>query len=159
MTDPTGERLDGTDQAILDRLAALYDRLDPPPPGLDERVRFTIALDNADVEIARLTEEHLVGSGARGAERTRTITFDCDSRTIMVTVSSTADGQVRLDGWLAPADRLPVELRIGDWSAEAMADGGGRFVFDDVAPGLAQLLVHPLPGRDGPTVVTPSLML
>jgi len=37
------------------------------------------------------------------------------------------------------------------------ADGTGRFVIDDVPPGLAQLIVH-LPDRDR-TVVTPPVAL
>jgi hypothetical protein len=159
MTDRAGERLDSTDEGILDRLAALFTRLDPPPFDLDERVRFAIALEDADVEVARLSEERLIGTGARGAERTRTITFDCESRTIMVTVADTPAGRVRIDGWLAPAAQLRVELRVGEWSASTMSDDGGRFIFDEVDHGLGQLLVHPVAGAESSTVVTPSVLL
>src|SRR5918995_4188139 len=155
MTDPAGEPLDETDQTILDQVRALHSHLDPPPPDLNERVQFAIALENIDVEVARLVEDMLVGSGTRGAERTRTITFDGESRTIIVTMADTPDGRVRVDGWLAPAARLRVELRLAGASPDAPAtskivvsNDGGRFVFDGVAHGLAQLLVHPIDDGD-----------
>ncbi len=85
MTNPAELPLDDDDQAILDRLAEVYARLDPPPADLDERVSFAIALAGVDAEVARLSDQLMVGSGARGSERTRTITFDADSRTVMIT--------------------------------------------------------------------------
>ncbi len=166
MTDSANEPLDVTDQAILDQVRAVHSLVDPPPSDLDERVRFAIALENVDVEVARLVEDLLVGSGARGTERTRTITFDGDSRTIMVTMVDTPDGRVRVDGWLAPAARLRVELRLAGAAPDAPAtseivvsDDSGRFVFDGVAHGLAQLLVHPIDEGDATRVATPSLVL
>jgi hypothetical protein len=166
MTHTAGEPLDATDQTILDQVRALHSHLDPPPPDLNERVQFAIALENIDVEVARLVEDVLVGSGARGAERLRTITFDGESRTIVITMTDTPDGRVRVDGWLAPAARLRVELRLAGATPEAPAtseivvsDDSGRFVFDDVAHGLAKLLVHPMDDGDQSSVVTPSLGL
>jgi hypothetical protein len=162
MTDHPGA-LDDLDADILGRIARLHAALDPPPPDLDERVRFAIALEDIDVEVSRLAAEELVGSGARGLDRTRTITFDSASLTIMVSVADAGARGVRLDGWLAPAAPLRVELRTpGGSSRSVLADDVGRFVFDGVAHGLAQLLVHPVPGCGvdlAATVVTPSLTL
>jgi len=116
-----------------------------------------------------LLDDVLVGSGARGTERTRTITFDSTNLTIMVSIVEMTDDQVRLDGWLAPARQLRVELRVAGSSAGVadvshfvITDETGRFVFPGVSHGLAQLLVHP--PADGTadglkTIVTPSLML
>jgi hypothetical protein len=164
MADLADLPLDGDDQAILDRLAAIDGLLDPPPADLDERVRFVLALGDLDAELARLSQDQLVGSGARTSERTRTVTFDADSRTIMIMIVERPDGTVRLDGWLAPAAALRVELRFPEPAPPRFvrADEAGRFVFDGVPHGLAQLLVHPPePGPDGeqPRVVTPSLAL
>jgi hypothetical protein len=162
MTDHHGA-LDDLDADILGRVARLHARLDPPPADLDERVRFAIALEHIDVEVSRLAAEELVGSGARGVDRTRTVTFDSASLTIMVSVADAGTRGVRLDGWLAPAAPLRVELRIhGGSSRSVLADDVGRFVFDGVAHGLAQLLVHPVPGCGvdlAAIVVTPSLTL
>ena len=106
MTDPADLPLDQQDQAILDRLAAIHALLDPPPADLDERVTFAIVLDDLDAEVARLVEQESVGASARSAERTRTITFDGDTRTVMITIADRQDGLVRIDGWLAPSPRF-----------------------------------------------------
>jgi len=149
--------LDEIDDAILDHLAAAYTRVDPPPADLDERVRFAIALRDVDAEVARLREDELVGSGARSTERSRTITFDSDGLTVMVTVVVEPDGRRRLDGWLAPAGPHRVELRSPSRIRTVTADESGRFVLEGVPPGLAQFLVHGV--RPGVTVVTPSVVL
>jgi hypothetical protein len=161
VTDFAEAPLDEDDQAIMARVAALLALLDPPPSDLDDRVRFAVALQDVDVEIARLSEDVLVGSGARSSERTRTITFDAASRTVMVTVVDRPDNLVRVDGWLAPGEALRVELRLPEPAPAqvTIADDNGRFVFDAIPHGLAQLLVHPGDGDGAPRVVTPTLML
>ena len=161
MTDPADLPLDDMDQAILDRLAAIHTLLDPPPGDLDERVCFAIALEGLDAEVARLSEQQAVGSGARGTERTRTITFDADSRAMMITVSDHQDGTVRIDGWLAPSAPLRVELRLPEPAPirAVTADAAGRFAFEGVPHGIAQLLVQPPEGGALPQVVTPAFAL
>jgi hypothetical protein len=161
MTDLADLPLDGDDQSILDGVEAVHRLLDPPPADLDTRVLFAIALDGVDVEAARLSAQTLVGSGARGSERTRTITFDAESRTVMITIVERPDDRVRLDGWVAPAAALRVELRFPEPAAPRLVttDESGRFVFDEVPHGLAQVLVHPPEGTAAPSVVTPSLAL
>ncbi|MCY1145079.1 hypothetical protein OWR29_44370 [Actinoplanes sp. Pm04-4] len=148
--------MDPVDAEILQRIA----RFDPPPADLDERVLFAIDLGSLEAEVAHLAEETLAGSGARAAgERTRTITFDADSRSVMITVVERPDNLVRIDGWLAPGAALQVDLRQPEPAPlrTVTADATGRFVFDEVPHGLAQLLVH---GDNGDArVVTPSLVL
>lgn len=133
------------DAALLDQLQAMWEHADPVPAGLVERVTFAIGLDNLDVEMMRLTEEVLVPAGARGAEHVRTITFGGESVTVMVTVSQEGQDVFRLDGWLAPSAALSIELRRADGSLTTASDEDGRFVFEDVPPGLAQLVLHPTP--------------
>lgn len=142
--------MDPLDREILDRLA----RFDPPPADLDDRVLFALSFDLMETELARLSAEEFTGSGARAGERTRTITFDADSRTVMITVVERPDNLVRIDGWLAPAEAAEVTLRFPEPAPARTitADATGRFVFDEVPHGLAQLLVH-----GTPPVVTPSL--
>jgi hypothetical protein len=161
VTDFAEAPLDDVDQAILARVAALHALLDPPPADLDERVGFAVALADVEVEVARLAEDRFAGSGARASERTRTITFDAASRTVMVTVVDRPDNLVRIDGWLAPGQPLRVELRLPEPAPAqvTIADDNGRFVFDAVPHGLAQLLVHPADDDDAPRVVTPTLVL
>lgn len=139
------ELLTGSDAELLDRLQSMWEDADPVPTGLVERVTFAIGLDNIEFELMRITEEILVPAGARGAEHVRTITFGGESITVMVTVSQEGHDRFRLDGWLAPAAALQVELRRSEGSATTTSDESGRFVFDDVRPGLAQLVLHPTP--------------
>jgi hypothetical protein len=143
---------DPLDREILSRIA----RTDPPPADLDDRVLFALSFASLDADLARLSAEEFAGSGARAGERTRTITFDADSRTVMITVVERPDNLVRIDGWLAPAEAAEVTLRFPEPTPirTITADATGRFVFDEVPHGLAQLLV-----QGTPSVVTPSLAL
>jgi hypothetical protein len=160
MTEPVDDAWpDELDDAILAGLRRLHTRLDPPPAGMAEQLLFSMAVAGLDAEVARLQEDRLVGSGARATERTRTITFDAASLTIMVTVVELPDGRVRLDGWLAPATPLRVELRLPEGgrrsSLVTTADNTGRFVFPAVPCGQIWLVVH----RDDSTVVTPTVVV
>ena len=160
MSESADAPLDDSDAAILAELAAAYSLADPPPADLDERVRFAIALGDIEAEVARLAEDVLVGSGARAGEQPRTVTFDSESLTVMVTVVVLPGGRRRIDGWLAPPAPLRVEMRTaGSRHAThaVTADDTGRFVVDDVPLGLAQLIVH-LTERER-AVITPSVVL
>ena len=150
------------DAALLAEVRALYDAADPLPADLVERVQFAISLEDLDLEVLRLTEGAFDLADARGDEEARTITFDCDSLTIMIRLAVTGADAVRVDGWLAPPAAHRVEIRtVGD-RLVTQADGDGRFVFDGVPRGLAQLVVRA--GADGGpgtgrSVVTPSIVV
>jgi hypothetical protein len=144
------------DQVILDQVRAVHELIDPPPADLNERSKFALRLENLDIEVCRLYEDTLAGAGARSVERIRTVTFESDSLTIMMTVAEQDDAGFRVEGWLAPPGPLEVELRLDESRRRVVADGSGRFVFDEVGQGLAQLAVHRA-GRA--TVVTAPLVL
>lgn len=158
--------LDGRDFAVLDTLRAVYESGDPVPPGLVDRVKFAITLDDLEAEVARLQHDSLSDFAARseGLLKARTVTFTSDSVTTMVTItpSTTSLGVdvVRLDGWAAPGAHLEVELRVGSAVHRVVADEDGRFVFEEVTPGLAQLVLRPS-GEDegGHPVITPAIEL
>jgi hypothetical protein len=157
--DPLDAGPDELDAEILAGLNRLHTRLDPPPPGMAEQMMLSMAVAALDAELATVSREELVGSGARAPEHTSTITFDAPSLTIMMSIVEVADDRVRLDGWLAPPAALRVELRLprskGRSSLETTADDAGRFVFPAVPHALVWLVVH----RDGSTVVTPTFAL
>jgi hypothetical protein len=167
VTEPDSTWPDETDDTILGQVRDVHALLDPPPPDLDDRVLFAIAAASLGAEIARIQDEELLGSGPRDTEHARTISFDADSLTIMVTVVDVPDDRIRIDGWLAPAGRRRVELRLRDERADAAesstsvtADESGRFVFAAVRHGLVQFVVHGRPGGDpGSVVVTPTVRL
>src|SRR5439155_4878886 len=127
------EPLDERDAAVLGDLRDLYGVLDPVPADLVDRVRFTLALDDLDVEVIRLREETgLDLAGVRGDEESRTITFDSDSLTVMISILPLGRDEVRLDGWLAPPAAHRVELRSAHGDFATDADDEGRFVIDRV---------------------------
>src|SRR5262245_57803840 len=153
--------LDERDLALLADLRTLYDTVDPVPDGLVEQVQFVLALASLDAELLRLRETEPPLAAVRGEEQTRTITFDTESLTIMISISATEpDDRVRIDGWLAPAAAHQIELRTAAGSLTTIADEQGRFVIDLIPHGMAQLVVRPGQGaRTGPVVATPSIVV
>jgi hypothetical protein len=157
------ESLDEVDLELLDGIRDIYQAADPMPADLTERIRFALALRGLEIEVARLAaEEHLPSLAARGAEESRTITFDSDSLTIMIKIDPNLDGTVRVDGWLAPPQLREIEMKTTGDSLTVASDGQGRFAFARVPRGTAQLVVRAeeaeQPGT-GRSVVTPALIL
>jgi hypothetical protein len=156
LAELAAEPLDDVDAATLSRVRAVYDGIDPVPADLVDRVRFSLALDEMFDEVARMTRVPQDALATRGeaahGTRTETLTFSADRLTAMVTVNRVALGRLRLDGWIAPAEPCEVRLRIqGRADREVLADGHGRFSFDDLEEGFGQLSFHPVadPGDDG----------
>ncbi|PZS34129.1 MAG: hypothetical protein DLM58_06380 [Pseudonocardiales bacterium] len=153
-------QIDAHDVRALDRMAAMYDTVDPLPAGLIDRIQFGITLDGLHAEIAELQRlGDPAGVRSSGATETQTVTFTSASLTTMVTITPTSPDRVRLDGWAAPGAGVLVELRIVGMQLHTTADEDGRFVFEDVPRGLAQLVLR-RPGVPAPPpVLTPSIEL
>ncbi|HUR07659.1 MAG TPA: hypothetical protein VM347_34310 [Nonomuraea sp.] len=154
--------VDPSDEFILDEIRRMFSVLDPVPETLVERVQFALDLESADAEILRLSEELGLREGVRGGEESRTITFEGDALTIMISVSVQTQRLVRLDGWLAPPGDHLVELRTAEGPVVVRADEQGRFVVDGVIRGLAQLVVRAaldVPREAAILAVTPSIVL
>jgi hypothetical protein len=161
--DPATAPLDDVDAAILDWLRELCVAADPMPDDLVERIQFALTLEDLNVEVFRLcAQPDALAGAARGDEESRTITFDSETLTIMVSLSPVTAATLRLDGWLAPPAGHVVELRTAGGQLTTTADEHGRFVLAEVPHGLAQLVVHPVEGRtsgEPRAVVTPSIVL
>ncbi len=163
--DAAPEPMDRADLRILADLQAIYDTVDPMPPMLPELVMFGLEVQDFEAEFARLVESELAvagGAGTRSVEHARRVTFASDNLTVMVVVNPQRDGRVRLDGWAAPGGRLHAELRVGESTMTAECDESGRFVFDAVPAGPAQLVLHPTSDSDPSLtlpVVTPAVHL
>jgi hypothetical protein len=154
--------LDETDQELLADLARLYELIDPVPPGFVESVGFALALEHMEVELARLVSDSIEPAGTRGEERARTVTFAAENLAAMVTITQVGACRHRMDGWLAPGGGMHVELRFQGASVDTHADTDGRFEFDQVPSGLAQLVFHPTEGGQAlllTPVVTPAIAL
>lgn len=157
------EPLDGEDVAILLALADFYNRNDAVPDGLAERLAFTVALAGMEAELAELrnVERDLVGARGEGTEEAQTITFASGSLSAMVTISAEGAGSVRIDGWVAPAEAMEVDLRLATSKRRICSDPDGRFVFTDVPHGLVTFVFRGhTDARIGPgPVVTPTFQL
>ncbi|NTW42244.1 MAG: hypothetical protein HGA44_20590, partial [Cellulomonadaceae bacterium] len=150
------EVVDAQDLAVLADLARILAAADPPPPDLADRALFALTLDGLQAEVMELHVLDVPALAVRGGDvvEARTITFTSEAITALVTLSVGAAGGVRIDGWCAPAARYRVELRRPSGVVAVDSDDDGSFVFADVAPGPASLLLRPLDG-DGPAVRTP----
>jgi hypothetical protein len=159
--------MDRYDLEVLNDIVQLHEELDPTPPMLVDMVLFALRdaghLIDLDAELARLIEEETaVPAGARAVELARRITFSSDHLTVMISVAPQVDGVVRVDGWAAPGGGLRAELRIDGGLLAATCDVSGRFVFEQVPAGLAQLTLVPTPDSDPQVrvpVVTPAVNL
>lgn len=173
------EPMDRTDLRLLGELVALYDVADPMPPLLPDLVLFGLdgvgalerpgaaagPIGGLDLEFARMVTSELATagpSGTRAVEHARRVTFASESLTIMLVMHPLRDGSVRLDGWAAPGGGLRAELRSGDAVLSTDCDDAGRFVFEAVPGGPAQLVLHPTSVSDpvvSLSVVTPAVHL
>ena len=158
------ETLDHVDVALLDRLGRAVRTVDPVPESLVERSLFAMTLARLETEVMELQQIDAPVGSVRGDSaplEARTITFTHERLTVMIALSLDDDGQhVRVDGWVAPADTLTVELRQpgGESERTTKADIDGRFAFPAVDRGPTSLLVR-LAGGDDVTVATPVIEL
>lgn len=143
---PDDGELDGGDVAVLDTVRGLCEAADPVPPQLYDRVRFALDLGDVERELATVCDAVEPMVAVRGDEHAKTITFECGQLTIAITITPTGHNRNRVDGYLAPAGALQVELRSGELRAQTRSDDYGRFAFDDVAGGELQLAALPTPG-------------
>jgi hypothetical protein len=154
--------IDDVDGRALATLRRIYEVGDPVPPSLLERVKFAITLDDLEAEVARLQREadtEPVAARSEDVLKAQTVTFTSETLTTMVTITPLATGGVRLDGWATPGAGLGVELRVGETTLRTTADEDGRFVFEEVANGLAQFVLRPSGDAGHNAVVTPAIEL
>lgn len=155
------------DEVDLDNLAALREleeSMDPMPEDLVQGVRFALALEHMDAEVARLVEETAladVRAAVDAAEQARTIIFESSTVTVMVSVAILEGDQIRVDGWLSPEGEYRVELRTPKDQFRTESDAMGRFVIEAAPRGIFRLVLRAPKSRHGnpPVVITPSVVI
>jgi hypothetical protein len=158
--------VDATDEALLAELADLLTAVDPVPDDLVNRIQFSLALDEVYAEVAEVTRHAADALAVRhdpmAGERTETLTFSAERLTAMVTVTRSND-ELRVDGWIAPAGRFLVRVRMQEDQREIRTDESGRFVVEGLPEGFAQLSFHRIAEDgtpdDSDAVVTPLFQL
>lgn len=155
------EPFDEADADVLDQLRAAFEERDPVPDGLTDWVTLALSLDAVDVQIARVAPPPLALSTRANEDTAHTITFENNDVTVMLRLEEHVDAHLRVDGWIAPAGAFDVELRTGERVLSTTADEFGRFAFDQVARGLAHIVLRPLPAQEegGRAIVTQPVFL
>lgn len=154
-TNGPAEPLDGRDFQILDDVHDLYAAIDPLPAGMLDDIRFALAVEHLETEVARAAAD-LIPVITRGESEQRLHTFESAAMTIVVSVRHNDDGTVRVDGWLEPPCAHPVELRTPDGTVTTWSDERGRFALDGMAHGSGYLTVRPAGER---AITTPTIAL
>jgi hypothetical protein len=155
------EPFDEDDVEVLDQLRAAFDERDPVPEGLTDWVTLALSLDVVDVQIARLSSEPLALATRASEDTAHTITFENNDVTVMLRLEEHVDAHLRVDGWIAPAGAYDVEIRTGERILSTVADEFGRFAFDQVARGLAHVVLRPHHAQQegGRAIVTQPVFL
>jgi len=141
MADTTGAPR--SDDELLDEVAHLWTRLDPPPADLADGVLARLAAQDLEYELLTLVESDDALAGVRSAtlqrapDETGTWSLEYLGPGFRVQLRVSRRGrQARLDGWVSPPQPMTVMLssvlRKGG-VLEAQVSDSGRFEFP-VAP-------------------------
>jgi hypothetical protein len=130
------------DDALLDELRSLADRVDPVPAQVAEGALAAFTWRRVDAELAELLadsaatpDEALAGARGDGA---RSLTFGAGGRTVEVDV--VPEGRAfRLVGQLVPAGSAALVVRHAGGSLDGAADELGRFALGPVPAGQVSL--------------------
>lgn len=126
---------------LLDELADGWQRWDPMPDDLPDRILVSLAMADldADYELLTLTtrSDHLLGARASGDDRTL-LEFTADGFQVLVRVVD-AEGGRRIDGWVEPGGLAYVLLTQDRKRLTGHVASASRFLFERIPAGLSQL--------------------
>jgi hypothetical protein len=157
-TYPADAPIDEGDVRVLAGLRRALGAVDPVPDDLVERSLFALSLEALHTQVMELQLLEVPEMALRGETtvEARTITFTAEPVTVMITLSVSPSGGVRVDGWAAPSRTYDVELLRPGGSVRTQTDDDGGFVLPDVPPGPASLVLR---HASGPAVSTPVIEL
>lgn len=147
-----------TDDALFAELRAMWRDADPVPDSLVDRMIAAVAADDLSREYALLTLVDDRLGAVRGDGDALTLQFSDGSTSILLHVTSAENGRRRVDGWVDTAAG-EVVLVQGDRSWTTTPTETGRFVFDDVRPGLTAVRFRTTVGGETRRLSTPRFEL
>ena len=158
------EQLDGpdvTDDELLAHLRSAAAILDPVPDSVKTGALAAFDWRDLDLELERLTLEHLDEQDRAGVRSTavgRFFTLGCDRLVIELEAFPAADGTFALQGLVLLAPVTKVEVRRPDGGEPMVADveGGARFALVGIGAGPLKLVFH---DDDGPRFASEWLTL
>lgn len=144
------------DAALFRAMRRTWERVDPHPADLIDRMVAAVAADDLSTEYALLTlVESDAAAAVRGDADLLTLQFSDGTTTVLIHVTVTDRGGRRIDGWVdGDASSAALEQDSRELSTPVE---GGRFSFDEVAAGPARLRIAP--GSDGVELRTPGFEL
>jgi hypothetical protein len=127
------------DARLFARLRSVWEKIDPVPADMVDRMVAAVAVEDLSREYALLTlVEGAQLSAVRGESDTLTLQFSDGTTSVLLHVTATENGRRRVDGWV-DGTALAVRLAQGDQEWTADAGENGRFAFDDVTPGVSRI--------------------
>lgn len=149
---------DHEDARMLARLRTHWSAVDPVPAGLIDRMVAAVASDGLNSEYALLTLVEGQLGEVRGEADALTLQFSDGSTSILLHVTTTASGRRRVDGWVDTA-AAEIVLTQGEKARSVSPEETGRFVFDEVPPGLTRVRLTTVVGDETRTLATPQFEL
>jgi len=146
------------DDALLEELRALANRIDPVPDRVHEGARAAWTWRRIDAELIALTrdsatEQESSPALVRTTTGPRLLVFESRHISIELEVTNDPDQRLRLVGQLIPPVRAEIEVQHGAGTLETESDELGRFVIEGLSSGPARLRCR-LPGGQGGRRVT-----
>ncbi|WP_407361587.1 hypothetical protein [Microbacterium sp. LBN7] len=149
---------DHEDAEVFARLRTLWREVDPMPADLIDRMVAAVAADGLTREYALLTLVEGELGAVRGDADALTLQFSDGTTSILLHVTTTATGRRRVDGWVDTAT-AEIVLTQGERSVSTSPAETGRFVFDEVPPGLTRVRLTTGEGDATRTLATPQFEL
>jgi hypothetical protein len=146
------------DAEVFARLRMLWREVDPVPAGLVDRMVAAVASDDLSHEYALLTLVEGPLGTVRGDADALTLQFSDGTTSILLHVTTTGSGRRRVDGWVDTAT-AEIVLTQGERSISTSPAETGRFVFDEVPPGLTRVRLTAGDGDETRTLATPQFEL
>lgn len=149
---------DHEDAELFARLRSLWTDVDPVPAGLIDRMIAAVATDSLSEEYALLTLVDKPLGSVRGEADALTLQFSDGTTSILLHVTTTANGRHRVDGWVDTA-AAEIVLSQGESVRSISPSETGRFVFDDVPSGLTRVRLTTRVGDEDRSLSTPQFEL
>ncbi|MFK4762161.1 hypothetical protein ACI3KS_14615 [Microbacterium sp. ZW T5_45] len=155
--DASGSDGSRSDAELFARLRTMWTSTDPEPASLVDRMIAAIATDSLSQEYALLTLVETPLAAVRGDAEALTLQFTDGTTSILLHITTAANGTRRIDGWVdAPGGEI--ELEQHGRARLTRPTDTGRFAFDDVRPGLSRVRLTP-DASDAGGLVTPLFEL
>lgn len=151
------EQGSGQDAQLLQQVHELWNRVDPVPAGLTDRISYALTVQLLQAEVVELTRTPELLARSEPAEVTRSLTFAGSTVSLMVTVTPEADG-LRLDCWVTQPGAV-VQVDGAGGQRTEVTDEHGRLTLTRVAPGPTHFVVWPDANRVARPIITPIVDL